>query len=138
MKGQATMMPDNSPSSPDNSPSSPDNSPLSPERQPTSPAGSPTAAVEPISPAEARQRLEAALDPYLQDGWVIRAQHDYMAQLTRGRRNLEFYVDLVGGVTVTEKGLTPGQASGHLIAWVLLLVSFLLVLAIASALGWFH
>ena len=96
------------------------------------------AAVEPIAPQEARQRLDQALAPYLEDGWAVRARHDYMAQLTRGRRNLEFYVDLLGEVTVSERGLTPAQASGRLIAWVLLLASFLLVLAIASALGWFN
>ncbi len=96
------------------------------------------AAREPIPPDEARRLLDEALAPYLDDGWVIRVQHDYMAQLTQGRRNLEFHVDLLGAISITEKALTPAQDSGRLMAWVLLLVSFLLVLAIASALGWLN
>jgi hypothetical protein len=92
--------------------------------------------VEPISPEAARHRLEEAMAPYLTDGWSVRAEHDYMARLTRGRRNIDFYVDLLGNVAIEDKALTPGQDSGRLVAWLLLLVTFLLVLAIASALGW--
>lgn len=91
--------------------------------------------LDPISPQEARQRLDAALAPYLEAGWALRTRTDYMARLTRGRRNLDFYVDLTGEVSQTERPLTPVQESGRLVAWVLLLVSLLLALAIASALG---
>lgn len=104
---------------------------VNPAAPPESPAGP-----EPIPPEEARRRLDDTLAPYLEDGWVIRVQHDYMAQLTQGRRNLECHIDLLGTVTVTEKALSPAQDSGRLLAWVLLLVSFLMVVAIASALGW--
>ncbi|MBN2470565.1 MAG: hypothetical protein JXN59_07565 [Anaerolineae bacterium] len=93
-------------------------------------------APEPIAPEEARQALEAAIAPYLADGWIVLVEHDYMARLTKGRRNLEFFVDLLGEVSVTESGLSPVQEAGRLVAWLLLLVAFLLVVALASALGW--
>ncbi len=93
--------------------------------------------VDPISPEEARRRLETALEPYLAEGWAVVAEHDYMARLTLGGRNLDFYVDLLGNVEMEEKSLSIGQSSGQLVAWLLLLVTFLVVLAIASALGWF-
>ena len=92
--------------------------------------------IDPIDPEEARQRLDAALAPYLEDGWEIRSEHDYMARLTRGGHNLDFYVDLLGEVRVEDKALTPGQDSGRLVAWLFLLLTFFLVIALASALGW--
>ncbi len=95
-----------------------------------------TPQIEPISPEEARQHLEEAMATYLEDGWIVRAEHDYMARLTRGKRNLDFYVDLLGNVTMEDKALTPGQDSGRLVAWLLLLATFLVVLAFASAVGW--
>ncbi len=91
---------------------------------------------EPIAPQEARQRLEAAIAPYLAAGWVVRAEHDYMARLTRGRRRVDFYVDLLGEVSSEEGQINPAQDSGRLVAWLLLVLAFLLALALASALGW--
>lgn len=91
---------------------------------------------EPIAPQEARQRLEAAIAPYLATGWVVRAEHDYMARLTRGRRRVDFYVDLLGEVSSEEGQINPAQDSGRLVAWLLLVLAFLLALALASALGW--
>ncbi|GIV81085.1 MAG: hypothetical protein KatS3mg051_0439 [Anaerolineae bacterium] len=58
-----------------------------------------------------------------------------MARLTRGDRNLDVRVDLLGEVEVKESTLTPLQDSGRLVAWMLLLTSLLLALAIAAALG---
>jgi hypothetical protein len=92
--------------------------------------------ITPISPDDARQILEAAMAPYLEDGWIVRAEHDFMARLTRGKTNMDFYVDLLGEVTREEKPISPVQDSGRLVAWALLLVSFLLAVAVASALGW--
>lgn len=92
--------------------------------------------IDPISPEEASERLDAALAPYLEDGWEVRVRHDYMARLTRGEHNLDFYVDLLGEVEIEEKPLTPGQESGRLVAWIFLILAFFLVLAAASALGW--
>ncbi|MBN2471827.1 MAG: hypothetical protein JXN59_13985 [Anaerolineae bacterium] len=92
--------------------------------------------VEPVAPEEARRRLEAATAPYLADGWTVRVEHDYMAQLTRGRQNLTFYVDLLGQVTSEETRLSPVQESGHVVAWLLLVLAFFLVLTAATAFGW--
>ncbi|MBN1964099.1 MAG: hypothetical protein JW910_05600, partial [Anaerolineae bacterium] len=91
-----------------------------------------------ITPEAARARLDAALAPYLADGWVVRDGHDYMARLTRGDRNLDVLVDLTGEVTVEEKPLALRQESGRLVAWVLLIVALLLALAVAQALGLLH
>ncbi len=91
--------------------------------------------VEPVTPEEARRRLEAAIAPYLAEGWVVLVEHDFMARLTRGRRNLDFHVDLLGEVRIEEHALSPVQEAGPLVAWLLLLLSFLLALAVASALG---
>ncbi len=95
-----------------------------------------TPAVDPIEPEVARQRLDDAIAPYLAEGWVIVVGHDYMARLNRGAWNLDFYVDLLGNVTVEKKALTIVQESGRLVAWLLLIVAVLLALALASALGW--
>lgn len=92
--------------------------------------------VEPVSPEDARRALDAALAPYLDDGWTVLVEHDFMARITRGQQNLDFHVDLLGEVLIEEHGLSPVQDAGRLVAWLLLLVSFLLAVAIASAVGW--
>lgn len=91
--------------------------------------------IEPISTAEAQAILADALAPYLADGWHVLDRSPAMARLTRGQRNLDVRVDLLGAVEIEESSLTPLQDSGRLIAWVLLLTSLLLALAIAAALG---
>jgi hypothetical protein len=99
--------------------------------------------LEPIPPEQAKQILEAAICERLGDdwnddesGWTRVTGHDYMARLTNGRFNLDFYVDLLGSVTVEEKALSPVQDSGRLIAWLLLLLSLGIALMIARAVGW--
>ncbi len=96
----------------------------------------PPEAPEPIAPEDARQVLERATAPYLEAGWIVLVEHDFMARLTKGHRNLDFYVDLLGEVQVEESDLSPVQDAGRLVAWLLMLVAFLLVVALASALGW--
>jgi hypothetical protein len=91
--------------------------------------------IEPILPEEAEKILEDALAPYLADGWHILDRSAYNARLTRGTRNLDIRIDLLGQVETEESELTPLQDSGRLMAWVLLLVSLLVVLALATALG---
>lgn len=93
------------------------------------------AEIEPIDPHEATLILEQALAPYLADGWRVLDRGAYSARLTRGKRNLDVRVDLLGEVEVQETGLTALQDSGRLVAWVLLITSLLLALAITSALG---
>ncbi len=72
---------------------------------------------EPIPPAQAREILEAAIRARLGDewddpetGWIRLTGHDYMARLARGRVVLDFYVDLLGSVTVEKSTQnTPGD-----------------------------
>jgi len=98
--------------------------------------------IQPISPKQARAILEAAIRERLgddwqddEDGWVRVTGHDYMARLTRGRVNLDFYVDLLGNVTVEEKRINPGQDSGRLVAWLFLLLSLAIAFLLARIAG---
>jgi hypothetical protein len=91
--------------------------------------------IEPIGLEQAQTILQRALAPYLADGWRVLERNPTMARLTRGDRNLDVRVDLLGEVEIKESGLTPLQDSGRLVAWMLLLTSLLLALAIAAALG---
>lgn len=91
--------------------------------------------VEPISLAESEKILEEALAPYLSDDWRIVDRGPDAARLTRGTRNLDLRVDLLGQVITEESALTPLQDSGRLIAWMLLLAALLIGLAFSAALG---
>ncbi len=95
----------------------------------------PAPEIDPISPEDASVIMERALEPYTADGWQVLSKSAYDAHLTRGMRNLDVRVDLLGQVETNETGLTPLQDSGRLTAWVLLLASLLLVLTVASVLG---
>jgi hypothetical protein len=102
----------------------------------------PVGNVEPIEPEQARQLLDQAIRERLGDhwddeetGWVRVTGHDYMARLTRGRKNLDFYVDLLGNVTVEEKELSPVQQQGRLVAWMILLGSLLIAYVVARLTG---
>jgi hypothetical protein len=91
--------------------------------------------IEPISPQDAQVILQKALEPYLAEGWLVLDHSPYIARLTRGARNLDIRVDLLGQVEKKETGLTPLQESGRLTAWVLLLTALLVALALMAALG---
>jgi hypothetical protein len=91
--------------------------------------------IEPVGIAEAEAILEEALQPYLDAEWRIIDRGPYAARLTRGVRNLDLRVDLLGKIETEESGLTPLQDSGRLIAWTLLLAALLIVLALSAALG---
>ncbi len=98
--------------------------------------------VQPISAEQARDILYAAIRERLGDawddeeeGWAMISGHDYMARLTRGRKNIDFYVDLLGEVTIEEKDINPGQETGRLLAWMFLVGSFLIALLIARLVG---
>lgn len=100
--------------------------------------------VDPIPPEQARTILDQAMSERLGDdwqdedsGWQLVTGHDYMARVTRGSRNVDFYVDLLGEVTIEESEINPAQASGRLIAWTLLLVSLGVAYLLARAVGWF-
>ena len=98
--------------------------------------------IQPIPGEEARAILEQAIRDRLGEGWddddsgwAVVASHDYMARLNRGRVNLDFYVDLLGDVTVEEKMVNAGQDTGRLFAWMFLLLSLGIALLIARIIG---
>jgi hypothetical protein len=98
--------------------------------------------IQPIPPEQARALLEAAIREQLgddwqddEDGWTRVTGHDYMARLTRGRTNMDFYVDLLGNVTVEVRAIGPAQDSGRLIAWMFLLLSLAITFLLARITG---
>jgi hypothetical protein len=98
--------------------------------------------LDPIPPEQARELLQAAIRERLGDdwddeetGWVMVTGHDYMARLSRGKVNYDFYVDLLGNVTVERTEARGIQASAGMILLILLglsLVIALLIVRIAS------
>jgi hypothetical protein len=93
------------------------------------------AEIEPVGIDEAGKIMEDALQPYLAEDWRIIDRGPYATRLTRGVRNLDIRVDLLGQVETEESGLTPLQDSGRLMAWMVLLAALLVVLALSAALG---
>jgi hypothetical protein len=96
-----------------------------------------------IPPEQARALLDEAMRQRLgddwqddEDGWLLVTGHDYMARVTKGRVNIDFYVDLLGNVTVEEKPIGPGQESGRILAWMILGLSLAIALLIARIVGW--
>lgn len=95
-----------------------------------------------IPPEEAKERLHAAIRERLGDewddelsDWTLVSRHDYMARLSNGRYTLDFYVDLLGEVQVEEKDALAFTESGRLTAWLLLVASLIVALAIARVSG---
>jgi len=104
---------------------------------------SPPTPVEPISAEEARARLAAAIaarcgaDWQDEDsGWVLVTGHDYMTRLSKGAVNVDFYVDLLGHVTIEEKPLSPAQTGGRLVLVVIGGLIVAVAYLLAQALGW--
>lgn len=102
----------------------------------------PSSEVEPIPAETARRLLYDAIRERLgehwndeESGWRIVSGHDYMARLTRGNRNVDFFVDLLGNVTIEEKPIGPAQIQGRLNAWMLLGASLILALLLAYVSG---
>ncbi len=99
--------------------------------------------IEPIPAEQARAILDAAMSEKLgadwQDedsGWLLVTGHDYMARVTRGRVNVDFYVDLLGNVTIEQKEINLAQSSGRMLAWTLLLLSLGIAYLLARIVGW--
>ncbi|MFW5748514.1 MAG: hypothetical protein ACOCYT_02745 [Chloroflexota bacterium] len=107
---------------------------MSEERTPPQP--------QPIAPEEARQRLDTAMRERLgadwedeHTGWTLVSGHDYMARVTDGRRTVDFYVDLLGEVTIQEQQNVLGAETGRLTAWMVLGASIVVALVIARVAG---
>jgi hypothetical protein len=99
-----------------------------------------TTTIEPISPAQARQLLEAALIERLgaqwQDEWTVMSSGDFHARLTRANVNLDIQVDLLGAVQIEERPLNPDQTAGRLVAWAFLGASLIIALLVARLAGY--
>lgn len=98
--------------------------------------------IEPISAQQARATLEAGIEERLgtdwktdPDGWVMISGHDYMARFIKGNRRIDFQVDLLGELTITESEAGPEVYTGQIIAWMLLIGSLLVALIIARIAG---
>ncbi len=99
--------------------------------------------IEPIPPEQARLILERAIRERCGDdwrdedsGWVYVTGHDYMARLSKGRVNVDFYVDLLGNVSVEERAVNPAQESASTVIIVLLLLSVGIAYILARVVGW--
>ncbi|MFN8529141.1 MAG: hypothetical protein U0670_11050 [Anaerolineae bacterium] len=98
---------------------------------------------EPLPAEQARILLERAIrercgDDWRDDdsGWLYVTGHDYMARLTKGDINLDFYVDLLGEVTITESPTNAAQNIAQRLGCVLLLLSLGIAYLMARAVGW--
>lgn len=98
--------------------------------------------IDPIPAEQARAILYAAIQTRLgehwndeESGWRMVTGHDYMARLTRGSRNIDFMVDLLGNVTIEEKAIGAAQMQGRINAWLLLVASLILALLVAYLSG---
>ena len=99
--------------------------------------------IEPIPPEQAREILDKAMAARLGEdwhdedsGWQLVTGHDYMARVTRGRINVDFYVDLLGEVTITEGEINAAQDSGRMLAWMFLGLSLAIAFLLARIVGW--
>jgi len=92
-----------------------------------------------ISPEEARIALNNAICQKLgddwRDKWELVSGHDFMTRLTDGEQNIDFYVDLLGNVTIEEKGRDVAHNAGRTAAWLVLSVSLFLAYVIARIAG---
>ncbi len=98
--------------------------------------------LDPIPPEQAREILENAIRQRLGDdwedeetGWARVTGHDYMVRLTRGSTNLDFYVDLLGNVTVEQSNLSTAQTTGRLVLFILLGLSLVIAFLIVRIAG---
>jgi hypothetical protein len=97
---------------------------------------------EPISPAQARTAIQAAIVAHLGEGWddertgwLVVHRSDWLVRLNKGPVNLDFQCDLLGEVSISEQAANPLQLSGRLVAWMVLGASLLVALTIAYVVG---
>ena len=101
-----------------------------------------TEQLEPIPPQQAKQRLEQAIREHLGDnwddeytGWITVSRHDYMARLVKGKRQIDFNIDILGEISIEETETNPVQDMGRLMAWLFLLGSLVIAFIIARIAG---
>lgn len=98
--------------------------------------------IEPASPEEQRAAIDAALLERLGENWrrdwiVVHDAND-LVRLNKGDINLDFHADLLAHVDIIEREASPMQLGGHLVAWLVLIASFAVALAIAAIAGVFN
>jgi len=98
---------------------------------------------EPITSEEARKCLNEAIQSKLGanwddevNGWTRLTGHDFMARFTKGNKNIDFYVDLEGKVSIEEKEVNPAQTAGRSMAWLFLLGSLVVASLLARLAGY--
>lgn len=94
--------------------------------------------IEIISPEAAEAILKPEVEKLVADGWRVVHESAFAARLVKERDLIDLRVDLLGQLE-RKQGVTLlyGPEIGRAVAWVLLLVSILMALALASALGFF-
>ncbi|PJF42030.1 MAG: hypothetical protein CUN55_10615 [Phototrophicales bacterium] len=89
-----------------------------------------------ITPEQAEDILRPEVQRLQAEGWRIVNKPLYGVRMERGIETLDLYVDLLGNIErKTTTTIWTSAFKGRLVAWMLLLVSLLGTLALASALG---
>lgn len=70
-----------------------------------------------------------------ENGWLKIYDSNYLVRLHKDKTNLDFQCDLTGHVDIIERAANPIQLGGRLIAWVVLLASITIALALAVLAG---
>jgi hypothetical protein len=95
--------------------------------------------IEPIAPDDAREAIEKKIQSHMPDwkeqGWMKIYDSNYLVRLHKDRTNLDFQCDLLGNVEIIEREANPMQLGGRLIAWLVLLASLAVALALAILAG---
>lgn len=89
-----------------------------------------------ITPEQAEEILRPEVQQLQAEGWRIVSKPLYGVRMERGVETLDMRVDLLGNIE-RETTLTVWTSAfkGRLVAWMLLIVSLIGVLALASAIG---
>lgn len=92
--------------------------------------------IEIVTPEQAETILRPEVEQLMEEGWRIVSKPLYGVRLEKEREILDLRVDLLGNIErETKLSLFTAADTGRLIAWVLLLASLLVTLALASELG---
>jgi hypothetical protein len=98
--------------------------------------------LQPISPEDAQSRLDQAIRQHLGDDWqdpryrwTTVSSHNYMARLTDGTRKIDFYVDLLGKVTIEEQTTVTNTDNTRFIIGIIIGTSLFVAYLIARFAG---
>ena len=98
--------------------------------------------LEPASPEEQRAAIESALLERLGENWrrdwIVVHDSNELVRLNKGDINLDFQADLLANVEIIEREASPMQLGGQLVAWLVLIASLAVALAIAAVAGILH